>query len=248
MKGVILATGLGQYLVPLSTCLPHPSAFVPERPLIDYAIEAFMNAGFEEIGIVLGYNEGILRPYLQDSARYGIAIYCLHNPWHMRGSATSLFAARPFVEGEPFVVAMADRLLPAHLLFPLLVSPWHAHVMCVNRRNKTGARWQGTVKVWLDKHGKVQRIGKRLKHWHAVDTGVFLFQSRIFHHLSYLLRRWEEPCSVIQLAQHLIASGDELWACDVSNSFLLDNADNWNHFRYVQQMLSIRLAQEELIA
>lgn len=248
MKGVVVATGLGQYLLPMTIHFARPSTFKPERPWIDYAIEAFVSAGFEELGIVLGYNEDILRSYLQGSSRYGIAIYCLHNPWYLRGSATFLYAVRPFVEGEAFVVALADRLLSPHILFPLLTRPWQTHVMCVHRRRRASASTHDIMRVSLDRYGRVQSIGKRLKHWHAVDAGVFLFQPRIFHHSSHFLRHQERPCSLIQLARHLIAHGDELWSYDVSDSSSCAYADYRNHFRYAPQVLSIRLAQEELVA
>lgn len=248
MKGVVVATGLGQYRSSLAIRFPKHSTSVPARPLIDYAIEAFANAGFEELGVVLGPNEDILRAYLQDSARYGIAIYCLYNPWYLRGSATSLYVARPFVGGEPFILASADRVLPPYILFPLLVYPWQTHVMCVTRRPKSGFRWRSTTKVQLDGYGRVQRIGKRLQHWHAVDAGIFLFQPRIFHELSGLLRHQEGLCSTIHLARYLIARGDDLLACDVSGYYGFAEADKRDHLNYRQQVLSVRLGQEELVA
>lgn len=248
MKGVIVATGLGQYLSSLTIRFPKRSISVPERPLIDYAIEAFANAGFEELGVVLGPNEGILRTYLQDSARYGIAIYCLYNPWYLRGSATSLYAARPFVRGEPFILAFADRILSPYILFPLLVYPWHTHVMCVTRRHKTGSRWHGTTKVQLDSYDRVQHIGKHLQHWHAVETGIFLFQPHIFHSLSNLLRRSAKLHSIVHLVRYIIACGDDLLACDVSGYYDPTAVDRWDHLHYRQQVLSVSLAQEKLVA
>lgn len=247
MKGVIVATGLGQHISSFSMSFPKVSISAPERPLIDYAIEAFANAGFEELGVVLGPNEDILRSYLQDSARYGVAIYCLYNPWYLRGSATSLYAARPFVGGEPFILAVADRILSPHILFPIIACPWCTHVMGVNRGHKRGLGWRSRTKVQLDAHGHVQRIGKRLQHWHALDAGIFLFQPRIFHQLSELLRRREQPCSMIHLARHIIAHGDDLLACDVSGYYSSAEVDRWDHLHY-RQVLSVSLAQEKLIA
>jgi len=248
MKGVIVATGLGQYLSPLTVCLPKSSNYVPERPLIDYAIEAFVNAGFEELGVVLGPNEEILRAYLQDSARYGIAIYCLYNPWYARGSATSLYAAQPFVGGESFILALADRIFTPHILFPLLAYPWQTHVMCVTRRHKKGFGGHNGIKVQLDAQGRVQHIGKRLPHWHAVDAGIFLFQPYILHDLSYLLRHRAGQCSLIHLARSLIARGQDLFACDVSHTCCAAQVDQRDLFNYTQQVLSVRLVQEEFVA
>lgn len=248
MKGIIVATGLGQCLYLLTNCSSKPSNSAPERPLIDYAIEAFTNAGFEELGVVLGPNEDILRAYLQNSARYGIAIYCLYNPWYSRGSATSLYAARLFVGGEPFILAVADRILPPYILLPLLAYPWSTHVMCVIRGYKRELGWRSRTKVQLDAYGYVQRIGKHLQHWHAVDAGVFLFQPRIFHDLSNLLRHHTKTCSIVHLLRYIIAHGDNPSVCDVSNSSWSLGVDQWDQLHFMQKQLSIKLAQEELMA
>lgn len=252
MKGVIVAAGLGRRLSPLTRYRPKPLLSVLERPLIDYTIEAFVRTGFEEVGVVLGYNGDIVRCYLEDSARYGIAIYCLHNAQYRRGNATSVYAARDFVGGEPFILAMADHLVSPRILHELLVHSWTAHVLCVDHQTRAGRALRDATKVWLDKEGRVRRIGKRLKRWHAVDVGVFLFWPRVFEHLSDSLQHPNKKCSITRLARRMIAQGDDLYACDVSGAFWLD-VDTQDDLVYARRVLSLGLASagqphEELIA
>jgi len=247
MKGVIVAAGLGQRLSPLTRYCPKPLLSILERPLIDYTIEAFIRAGFEELGIVLGYNGDILQHYLEDSARYGIAIYCLHNGLYLHGNATSVQAARPFVGGEPFVMAMADHLISPRILSTLLARPWTTHVLCVDRLVRGGAALHDATKVWLDEQGRVQRIGKHLKRWHAVDVGVFLFQPRVFDHFWDLSGHMDGQCTITGLARRMIAHGDDLHTCDVSGAFWLD-VDTQDDLIYARRVLSVGLAQEALMA
>jgi NDP-sugar pyrophosphorylase family protein len=89
MKGVILAAGTGTRLKPLTRDLPKPLVSLLGRPLIDYTIEAFVQAGFTELGIVVGYKDHLLRRYLSDGTRYGIRIQYLPNTHYWRGNATS---------------------------------------------------------------------------------------------------------------------------------------------------------------
>jgi choline kinase len=252
VKGVIVAAGLGQRLSLFTSYRPKPLLSVLERPLIDYTIEAFARTGFEEVGVVLGYNGDIVRRYLEDSSRYGIAVYCLHNAQYRRGNATSVYAARTFTGGEPFILAMADHLVSPRILHRLLTCSWTTHVLGVDRRTRAGPTLRDAARVWLDKDGRVQRIGKGLKRWHAVDVGVFLFWPRVFDHLSDLLQHSGKKCSITHLVRRMIARGDDLCACDVSGAFWLD-VDTPDHLIYTRRVLSVELAstglpQQELVA
>ena len=252
MKGVIVAAGLGQPLSLFTSYRPKPLLSVLERPLIDSTIEAFARTGFEEVGVVLGYNGDIVRRYLEDSSRYGIAVYCLHNAQYRRGSATSIYAARTFVGGEPFILVMADHLVSPRMLHQLLTCSWRTHVLCVRRQTRRRPVLRDATEVWLDKEGRVRRIGKRLKRRHAAAVGVFLFWPRVFDHLSDLLQQSSIKCSITHLVRRMIAHGDDLYACDVSGHFWLD-VDAQDHLIYTRRVLSVGLAttgllQEEFVA
>jgi len=245
MKGVIVAAGLGQRLSPLTHYRPKPLLSVLGRPLIDYTIEAFAQTGFEALGIVLGYNGDIIRRYLESSTRFGIAIHCLQNGQYLRGNATSVYAARAFVGDEPFVVAMADHLVSPRILRKLLARRWNTHMLCVDRQTRAGPALRDATKVWLDKDGRVQRIGKGLKRWHAVDVGVFLFWPRVFDHLRELQQHPREKCSITHLVRRMIAVGDDLHACDVSGAFWLD-VDTQADLVYARRVLGMGMASLRL--
>ncbi len=247
MKGVIVAAGLGHRLSPLTWHCPKPLLSVRERPLIDYTIESFARAGFTELGVVLGYNGQMLRRYLEDSLHYDIAVYCLRNEQYLRGNATSVYAAQDFVGDEPFVVSMADHLISPQILATLTAQRWISHVLCIDRMMRAGAALDDATKVWLDELGRVQRIGKHLKRWHAVDVGVFLFQPRVFDHIYDLMQQADDNCSITRMVRHMIARGDDLHTCDISGAFWLD-VDTWDDLVYARRLLSIGQAQAELVA
>lgn len=222
MKGVIVAAGLGHRLSPLTLQCPKPLISVNGQPLIAYTIEAFAHAGFREIGVVLGYKGHILANYLRSVDQDGLVVRCLVNPLYRLGNGSSIYAARHFVGDEPFVLAMADHLLSVQTLAPLLSQTWAGHVLCVDHEVRHADGLQDATKVWLDGQGRVLRIGKHLRRWHAVDAGVYLFQSRVFGYLEALINRRRANCSITHLARHLIARGDTLHTCDVSGAFWLD--------------------------
>ena len=229
MKGVILAAGAGTRLRPLTGGHPKPLVAVLGRPLIDYTIEAFVQAGFTALGVVVGHEGHLLHRYLGDGSRYGIRIQCLPNARFWRGNATSVLASQPFVQNEPFVVSMADHIISPIILKRLLACAGRGHKLCVDRQAHAPPQVNDATKVWVDERGFVVRIGKQLACWNAIDVGVFLFTPRVFHHIAAC--RCDDLCSITHVMRWMIDCGDPLNACDVSRTFWLDvdTPDDWRY-------------------
>ena len=237
MKGVILAAGTGTRLKSSAQDLPKPLVPVLGRPLIDYTIEAFVQAGFSLLGVVVGYKGHLLRHYLGDGSRYGISIRYLSNPHYRRGNAASILASQPFVQDESFVVSMADHLISDIILKRLLARGGRGHMLCVDNRANAPHVIGDATKVWVDEKGIVVQIGKDLVHFNAIDTGVFLFTPRVFHHISICLHTG--PCSITRAMRQMIAKGEPLDTCNVSGAFWLD-VDTPDDLRYASAALRRR--------
>ena len=234
MKGVILAAGTGTRLKPLTRKLPKPLVSLLGRPLIDYTIEAFAQAGFTELGVVVGYKDHLLRQYLRDGTRYGIRIQYLPNIHYLRGNATSILASKSFVQNEPFVVSMADHIISTSILKRLLVCARSGHTLCVDRQAHDLTHISDATKVWVDKRGFVVHIGKELVRFNAIDTGVFLFTPRIFRYIP--ISQNDGLNSITRAIRLMIIRGDHLSTCDVSGTFWFD-VDTPDDLRYARTAL-----------
>ena len=215
MKGILVAVGLGEQVARRTWYRPHQVRPLLERPPVDRAIDAFVRAGFEEVAVVVGHGEDVLWQYLEDSARYGIAVYCMHNAQHARGSATAIYAARAFVGGEPFVVALSSHGVTANMLLSLRARERGTSAVCVEMPCGRTREARGAMKVRLDERGRVRSMGKSLRHWHALSTGAFLLQPDVFGHVSELMRG-DEDCSMRALVERMVVCGDAPYACSVA--------------------------------
>ena len=70
MKAVILAAGKGERLQPLTDYKPKAMLPICNKPLIDYQIEMLRKYGIDEIAVVVGYLEEIIRKPLKDSVKF----------------------------------------------------------------------------------------------------------------------------------------------------------------------------------
>ncbi|HID65232.1 MAG TPA: nucleotidyltransferase [Anaerolineae bacterium] len=235
MKGVILAAGDGTRLAPLTINRPKPLVPVLGRPLIEYTIDSFGQAGIRELVIVIGYRGEMIARKIGDGSRYGLKVSYAPNPGYKGGNGTSIYAARPFLADEAFVLAMADHMIASPLLRKLLARREIDDTLCVDRAAKAPPQVKDATKVWVNDAGLITRIGKELEHWNAVDTGVFLFTPRIFPIVADLMEKHDGRCSVTEAVRGLI-SQKGMRACDVSGAFWMD-VDTLADLQYVERLL-----------
>lgn len=236
MKGVILAAGSGTRLAPVTLNIPKPLIPVLGRPLIEYTIGAFVEAGLTDLIIVVGYKEAMIREWVGDGSRYGARVeYALNLSYELR-NAVSLQAAQQVLEDEPFVLTMADHMISPRILTTLLSSAHSENTLCVDQLAKAPPQMNDATRVWINEMGYIIRIGKDIKKWNAIDTGVFLFTSAIFSAISHLMREKENGPNLSHCVNWLIKQGYGVRACDVSGCFWMD-VDTLEDLQYAENVL-----------
>ncbi|WP_254763788.1 bifunctional sugar-1-phosphate nucleotidylyltransferase/acetyltransferase [Natrinema marinum] len=107
MKAVVLAAGQGTRMRPLSESVPKPMLPVADRPLAAHTVDAAVDAGADEIVLVIGYEAETVRDYFGAAYR-GVPIsYAVQED--QAGTADAVNAASDHLEG-PFAVLNGDNL------------------------------------------------------------------------------------------------------------------------------------------
>jgi mannose-1-phosphate guanylyltransferase len=109
MKAFLLAAGIGSRLRPITDVTPKCMLIINDRPLLDIWLEAFGQAGVDEVLINLHHLPDVVRHHL--AAHTGPpAVRTVFEP-ALLGSAGTLAANREWVAGEElFLVCNADNL------------------------------------------------------------------------------------------------------------------------------------------
>lgn len=109
MKAFLLAAGIGSRLRPVTDAIPKCMVSVGGRPMLDIWLDAFDQAGVDEVLINLHHLPDMVRHHLE--ARAGApAVRTFFEP-ELLGSAGTLAANRTWVNGEEmFLVCYADNL------------------------------------------------------------------------------------------------------------------------------------------
>ena len=109
MKAFLLAAGIGSRLRPITDAIPKCMVVIDDRPLLDIWLDAFDQAGIDEVLVNLHHLPDVVRQHL--ATRNGsLTVRTVFEP-QLLGSAGTLVANRKWVDDEEmFLACNADNL------------------------------------------------------------------------------------------------------------------------------------------
>ena len=173
-EAVILAAGSG---LRLDRDLPKGLTPIGGRPLITWIARALASCGVTVAHVIVSERAvfDLALPTLAGDLEFRVA----ECPDSQLGNGRSAAFAERVVSGDRFFLLMSDHLVTeAHLRCASAM----AQTTCVLATG-TAAPWidiDDATKVDIDPEGLIREIGKDLKQFNAIDTGVFAMTRALF--------------------------------------------------------------------
>jgi len=191
-QGVILASGLGSRLNSEGKNEPKPLMPIGGLPLIERVINLMKNSGIEKIVIVLGYRSEQIEKFIRDKNLTGITT--VNNPEYNKKNGISLLKAKEKLDpGEPFLLSMSDHIFSNDFFTEFIKRTQSIFdnaqaVLAIDRDIEGVFDLDDATKVFT-KDNAIIKIGKDLKAYNAIDTGLFLCKPLIFDKLESIYKK-----------------------------------------------------------
>ncbi len=201
-KALILAAGYGSRLSPAQS-LPKPLTPLSGEPSIIRLIRQFSAAGITEVAVVIGCRGEEVRAVVEREAAPGVRLSFYENHRYSEPNGLSVLAARDFVD-ERVLLSMSDHLFLGGCVANMVALERHSDetVLMIDRDIAGVFDLDDATKVLTDDRGLVLEIGKELKTYNAIDTGLFCISPALIDALAQL----ESP-SLSQGVKQLTARG-----------------------------------------
>jgi glucose-1-phosphate thymidylyltransferase len=114
MKALVLAGGAGTRLRPITHTSAKQLVPVANKPILFYGLEALVDAGITDIGIIVGDTRDEIMAAVGDGSRWGATVTYIPQESPL-GLAHCVLIARDFLGDDPFVMYLGDNMLEARL-------------------------------------------------------------------------------------------------------------------------------------
>lgn len=183
MKAVILAAGEGKRLKPITSSIPKPMIPLLGKPLLEHTIFGLKKAGIDQILLIVGYKQEIIREYFKKaSLQLKVKIDYITQEDYL-GTAHAAGCAKDFIKEDDFLMMYGDLFVDPDI-FKVIMNKYRENryeglitLLKVKNPQDYGIitlNSQGLLKNIIEKPTPEQNAGN------LANAGIYIFKQLIF--------------------------------------------------------------------
>jgi glucose-1-phosphate thymidylyltransferase len=207
MKGIILHGGYGTRLRPLTHTGPKQLIPVANKPISQYVLEDLVEAGIDDIAIVLGntYPEKV-REHYGEGSHFGVKLSYVHQ-FEPKGIAHAIELCKQYVQNDSFVVYLGDNLIKGGIKdFTETFKTLNYDAMILLCEVENPQRF-GVAE--FNEKGELKALVEKPKQppSNYALTGIYFFKPAIFEMIKQLKPSWRGELEITEAIQLLLEKG-----------------------------------------
>jgi len=226
MKAVIIAAGCGSRLKDHHQGIPKSLLQIHGKTIIDDIIGKISDAEIKEIVVITGYQSDILKEYLSKFNDSEVKIQCIDNPrWEDANGISVLCAKESISEYEQFILLMSDHLFSAEILHQIVKMDIDKDegLLALDFKTDQIPDLDDGMKIQCYKVSnslyRINRFGKQLTEFKAIDTGIFKLNYSFF---KILEKSIESGKTSLSDACNLLSEDGKILGLDIKDALWLD--------------------------
>jgi glucose-1-phosphate thymidylyltransferase len=208
MKGLILSGGKGTRLRPLTFTQAKQLVPVANKPVLFYGIEALVEAGIRDIGIVVGDTKDEIRQAVGDGSLWGIQVQFIEQD-APSGLAHAVKISESFLGNDPFVMYLGDNILKSGIKSLVEEFQGQKPNSLILLTEVPNPQMFGVAEL---KDGRVVKLVEKPKKpmSNLALVGVYMFDFHVFEAVKAIKPSWRNELEITDAIQYLIDKGYEV--------------------------------------
>ena len=205
MKGLILSGGKGTRLYPITYTSAKQLVPVANRPVLFRVLDAVVEAGITDIGIVVGDTGREIEAAVGDGSRWGARVtYILQEA--PLGLAHAVKVSQEYLKGDRFVMFLGDNVIQggiAALVEQFQESDWVSQIVLTQVENP---QQYGVAEL---QDGRIVRLVEK-----PTDppsdlalVGIYMFDHHVFEAVNAIQPSWRGELEITDAIQYLVDQG-----------------------------------------
>jgi glucose-1-phosphate thymidylyltransferase len=205
MKALILSGGKGTRLYPITYTSAKQLVPVANRPVLLRAIDAIVEAGITDIGIVVGDTAAEIMEAVGDGSAWGASICYIQQEAPM-GLAHAVLISEEYLGDDKFVMFLGDNVLEggiANLVRGFSESDWNSQIVLTRVADPEHF---GVAEL---RDGQVVRLVEKPKDppSNLALVGIYMFDQSIFEAAKNIEPSWRGELEITDAIQYLVDHG-----------------------------------------